>query len=64
MSKDNNPILDKEIIQQLGQRSDYKGLVQLAGHLGLLTLTTIALTHALGSGWLLPALLAQAIVLT
>lgn len=64
MSKDNNPILDKEIIQQLGQRSDYKGLVQLAGHLGLLTLTTIALAQALGSGWLLPALLAQAIVLT
>jgi fatty acid desaturase len=64
MSKDNNPILDKEIIQQLGQRSDYKGMVQLAAHLGLLTLTTVALTHALGSGWLLPALLAQAVVLT
>jgi len=64
MSKDNNPILDKEIINQLGQRSDYKGLVQLAGHLGLLALTTIALAQALGSGWLLPALLAQAIVLT
>jgi len=64
MSKDNNPILDKEVIQQLSQRSNYKGLVQLAAHLGLLTLTTIALAQALGSGWLLPALLAQAIVLT
>jgi fatty acid desaturase len=64
MSKDNNPILDKEIIHQLGQRSDYKGLVQLVGHLGLLAFTTIALAQALGSGWLLPALFAQAIVLT
>ena len=64
MSKDNKLVLDKGVIRQLSQRSDYKGLVQLAGHLSLLTLTTIALAQAQGSGWLLPALLTHAIVLT
>ena len=62
--KDDILVLDKEVIQQLSQRSNYKGLVQLAGHLVLLTLTTITLTQAQDSGWVLPALLAQAIVLT
>lgn len=64
MSKDNKLVLDKGVIRQLSQRSDYKGLVQLAGHLSLLTLTTIALAQAQGSGWLLPTLLTHAIVLT
>ena len=64
MSKDSDPILSKEVVEQLSQRSDYKGLVQLAGHLSLLILTTTALAQALGTNWLLPALLAQAIVLT
>jgi fatty acid desaturase len=64
MSKDSDPILSKEVVEQLSQRSDYRGLVQLAGHLSLLILTTTALAQALGTNWLLPALLAQAIVLT
>jgi fatty acid desaturase len=64
MNKDSDPILSKEVVEQLSQRSDYKGLVQLAGHLSLLILTTTALAQALGTNWLLPALLAQAIVLT
>jgi fatty acid desaturase len=63
MSKTHDLILDKELIRQLGQRSDYKGLVQLAGHLGLLVLATIALAQTRASWWMLPALLAQAIVL-
>lgn len=63
MSKDVNPMLDKEVVQRLSQRSDYKGLVQLAGHLVLLAFTTLALAQAEGSLWLLPALLSQAIVL-
>ena len=64
MSKDDNLGLDKQVIQQLSQRSNYKGLVQLAGHLTMLILTTIALAQARGSAWVLPALLGQAIVLT
>jgi fatty acid desaturase len=64
MNKDSDPILSKEVVEQLSQRSDYKGLVQLAGHLSLLILTTTTLAQALGTNWLLPALLAQAIVLT
>ncbi len=63
MNKDLDPMLSKEVIGQLSQRSDYKGLVQLAGHLSLLILTTTALAQTRGTGWLLPALLAQAIVL-
>ena len=64
MNEDLDPMLSKEVIEQLSQRSDYKGLVQLAGHLSLLILTTTALAQALGTNWLLPALLAHAIVLT
>jgi fatty acid desaturase len=64
MSKDEVSGLDKEVIQQLSRRSNYKGLVQLAGHLTMLILTTIALAQARGSAWVLPALLGQAIVLT
>jgi fatty acid desaturase len=64
MSKDEVSGLDKEVIQQLSQRSNYKGLVQLAGHLTILMLTTIALAQSRGSAWVLPALLGQAIVLT
>ena len=42
-------MLDKEVVQRLSQRSDYKGLVQLAGHLALLAFTTLALAQAEGS---------------
>jgi len=64
MNRDDSNLLDKETIKQLSWRSDYKGLIQLAGHLGLLMLTTLALSLSLGSGWLLPALLAHSVVLT
>jgi fatty acid desaturase len=64
MSKDDNLVLDKQVIKQLSERSNYKGLVQLAGHLTILILTTAALAQAQGSAWVLPALLGQAIVLT
>jgi fatty acid desaturase len=63
MSKNESLALDRQVIQHLSQRSNYKGLVQLAGHIGLLLLTTIALTQSQGSVWVLPALLAQSIVL-
>ena len=64
MKKGYTLVLDKEVIQQLSRRSDLKGLVQLTGHLSLLILTTVTLAQSWSSGWVLPALLAQAIVLT
>jgi fatty acid desaturase len=64
MSKTNLTGLDKGLIRQLNRRSDYKGLVQLVGHLTMLALTTIALTQARGSAWVLPTLLAQGVVQT
>ena len=63
MIRDECNLLDKVTIERLGQRSDTKGLVQLAGHLGLLLLTTLALSQSQGSGWLVPALLAHSVVL-
>jgi len=38
--------VDREILNQLNQRSDWKGLVQTLGHLGLLTLTGAAAWYA------------------
>ncbi len=64
MKKGDTLVLDKEVIQQLSRRSNYKGLVQLTAHLSMLVLTTFALARSQGSGWVLPALLAQTIVLT
>jgi fatty acid desaturase len=43
--------------------SDARGLVHLAGHLGLLLLTGAGIAAARGSLWLLPAMLAHGIVL-
>jgi len=64
MKKDESDLLDREIIRQLSQRSDYKGLVQLGGHLGILVLTGMALALAWDTILMLPALLAYALVLT
>ena len=64
MKKDESVPLDKIVIQQLSQRSDYKGLVQLGGHLGMLTLAGIVLGLTWGSILMLPLLLAYALVLT
>ena len=41
----------------------YKPLAQLAGHLALLALTSVALAQAWGNGWVVPAILAHSIVL-
>ena len=64
MKKDPGDLLDRDIIQQLSRRSDYKGLVQLGAHLGILILTGIALAQAWNTFLMLPALLAYALVLT
>ncbi len=64
MKKDESDLLDREIIRQLSQRSDFKGLVQLGGHLGILILTGMALNLAWNTILLLPVLLTYALVLT
>ena len=33
------PQIDREVFRSLNQRSDWKGMLQTLGHLGLLTLT-------------------------
>jgi len=47
----------------LGARSDGKGLLQLAPHLGALAATGILVWSARGSFWLLPAMVAHGILL-
>jgi fatty acid desaturase len=47
----------------LSARSDRKGLLQLAGHLGALAATGILVWSARGSLWLLPAMVGHGIVL-
>jgi fatty acid desaturase len=64
MKKEESDLLDREVIQRLSQRSDFKGLVQLGGHLGILILTGMALALAWNTFLMLPALFAYALVLT
>ena len=45
--------LAPEIVQRLSRRSDAKGLVQLAAHLGLLLLAGIGLQASVATPWLL-----------
>ncbi|MFV2032843.1 MAG: hypothetical protein ACC663_10135, partial [Gammaproteobacteria bacterium] len=35
MQQPDEKLVSKQVVEQLSQRSDYKGLVQLAGHLAL-----------------------------
>lgn len=59
-----NPTIDKRALKALSQRSDAKGLMQLCGHLALLTFTTAAVLLAAHPFVYGPALLAQGIALT
>ena len=40
--------VDREVLASLNQRSDWKGLIQTLGHLGLLALTGAAAFYAAG----------------
>ena len=40
------PQIDREVLRSLNQRSDWKGVLQTLGHLGLLTLTGICAFYA------------------
>ncbi|MEM7223273.1 MAG: fatty acid desaturase [Pseudomonadota bacterium] len=55
--------LDKSELKRLAGRSDAKGLLHLAGHLGVLALSGTAVWLALGSWWLPAAWLAHGVVL-
>jgi fatty acid desaturase len=56
--------LDKRELKHLSVRSDGRGLLQLAGHLGVLGATGAAVWFMRGSPWAVPALVAYAVVLT
>ncbi|MFT5658233.1 MAG: fatty acid desaturase [Gammaproteobacteria bacterium] len=64
MTKETEFNLSNALVKQLSQRSDRSGLTQLAGHLILLLLTSLAVAQAKSSLILLPAMLIHGIVLT
>jgi fatty acid desaturase len=55
--------LDRETVLALSQRSDARGLIQLALHLALLAVTGALIQASRGSWWLAPAILLHGIVL-
>lgn len=55
--------LDRTALKRLAWRSDRRGALRLAGHLGLLGGTSAAVWLSRGGLWLGPALLAQGVVL-
>ncbi len=54
---------ERAALGALMDRSDARGLAQLAGHAGALLLTGLAVALAAGSWWLLPALVVHGVVL-
>jgi hypothetical protein len=54
---------ERNALVRLTSRSDLKGLVQLACHLGALLVTAALVWSARSSSWLLPAMLLHGIVL-
>ena len=56
--------LERDTVRRLSQRSDARGLRQLALHAGLLCASGFIVWRSRGSWWLAPALLAHGIVLS
>lgn len=56
--------LDRETLRRLSQRSDARGLLQLAMHVGLLSATTFLVWASRGHLWLVGALALQGIMLS
>lgn len=56
-------LIEPKRLKALSARSDLKGAAQMAGHLGALAATGIALHLTWGDWWALPAMLAHGIVL-
>ena len=63
-SRDTGPGLEKAALKALSRRSDRRGLAQLVAHLALLVVSGTVVLAALGSLWLLPALLIHGILLS
>lgn len=57
-------LIDDESLKILKQRSDYKGLVQLSAHLGLLLLVGVAIYQLRDGFWAFPLLLVYGTLLT
>lgn len=54
---------DRRFVKDLSGRSDYKGLVRLAGHLALIAVTSAGIYLASGTWFVFPAMVAQGIAL-
>jgi len=63
MNNNNKTIVPPEVLRQLTARSDFKGLVQLSMHLGLILFTGMLVSKAFAGLWLFPALVLHGIVL-
>jgi fatty acid desaturase len=55
--------LDRATLRRLSQRSDARGLVQLAAHAALLTLSGLLLWSVRHTAWIVPAIVAHGVVL-
>ncbi len=64
MNDEADSLIDDASLKILKQRSDYKGLVQLSAHLGLLLLVAVAIYPLRDSFWALPLLLVYGTLLT
>ncbi|HEX5129741.1 MAG TPA: fatty acid desaturase [Usitatibacter sp.] len=56
-------VVPRPILKKLAKRNDRTAMAYLVGHLALLVLTGFLVHESLGTGWLVPALLAHAIVM-
>ncbi len=60
--RDRHALLPAAAVAPLNRRSDARGCLRLAGHVGLLALTATGIAATLGTGWMLPAMLLHGIV--
>ena len=57
-------VMPPERLRELAERSDAKGLLQLATHLGAIALTTAGLAFTWGTWWAVPFFVLQGVLLT
>lgn len=56
-------VIDRKTLKPFTRRTDRAGLVHFAGHMSLLVLTGALVWQALGSWWIVPAMLAHGVVM-
>lgn len=56
-------VIDKKTLKPFTRRTDRHGVIQIAGHLGLLILTGAAVWAMLGSWWVVPAMAVHSVVM-